>query len=210
MSTDDMTTESTPRRLTAWDRVKLARHPERPHTLDFIDDLMSDFVELRGDRLVALRYEDHNDTPAQIAEARKAAAERKSRQRQSRAMHADVPRDAVVTIGGGHGDVPSDARGEQPIAPSPGSPPEWWAGAVDAAAMVVGDVSDPAARWAEYFASRYRKGWSPNHTDAVGWLTTVVRRERREQADRGAPGSGSGPSSTQPRPARRDLTNYQP
>ena len=34
----------------AWDRVKLARHPERPHTLDYIGELMSDFVELHGDR----------------------------------------------------------------------------------------------------------------------------------------------------------------
>jgi acetyl-CoA carboxylase carboxyl transferase subunit alpha len=36
--------------LSAWDRVKLARHPDRPHTLDYIGDLMSDFVELHGDR----------------------------------------------------------------------------------------------------------------------------------------------------------------
>jgi acetyl-CoA carboxylase carboxyl transferase subunit alpha len=36
--------------LTAWDRVKLARHPERPKTLDYINDLMTDFIELHGDR----------------------------------------------------------------------------------------------------------------------------------------------------------------
>ncbi len=35
----------------AWERVKLARHPERPHTLDYIGELMSDFVELHGDRV---------------------------------------------------------------------------------------------------------------------------------------------------------------
>jgi acetyl-CoA carboxylase carboxyl transferase subunit alpha len=34
----------------AWDRVKLARNPERPHTLDYVDELMTDFVELHGDR----------------------------------------------------------------------------------------------------------------------------------------------------------------
>ena len=39
--------------LTAWDRVKLARHPDRPHTLDYIGELMSDFVELHGDRRLA-------------------------------------------------------------------------------------------------------------------------------------------------------------
>lgn len=37
--------------LTPWQRVQLARHPERPTTLDLIKDLCSDFVELHGDRL---------------------------------------------------------------------------------------------------------------------------------------------------------------
>lgn len=36
--------------LDAWQRVKLARHPERPHTLTYIDELCRDFVELHGDR----------------------------------------------------------------------------------------------------------------------------------------------------------------
>lgn len=36
--------------LDAWGRVQLARHPERPHTLDYIGELCSDFVELHGDR----------------------------------------------------------------------------------------------------------------------------------------------------------------
>src|SRR6188768_3438583 len=34
----------------AWDRVKLARHPDRPHTLDYIERLMREFTELHGDR----------------------------------------------------------------------------------------------------------------------------------------------------------------
>jgi acetyl-CoA carboxylase carboxyl transferase subunit alpha len=36
--------------LTAIERVQLARHPERPHTLDFIERLFDEFVELHGDR----------------------------------------------------------------------------------------------------------------------------------------------------------------
>lgn len=35
---------------TAWDRVKLARHPERPHALDYLGELATDWVELHGDR----------------------------------------------------------------------------------------------------------------------------------------------------------------
>jgi len=34
-----------------WERVQLARHPKRPQTLDYVERLMDDFYELRGDRL---------------------------------------------------------------------------------------------------------------------------------------------------------------
>jgi acetyl-CoA carboxylase carboxyl transferase subunit alpha len=37
--------------LTAWQRAQLARHPKRPHTLDFFKFLLEDFVELHGDRV---------------------------------------------------------------------------------------------------------------------------------------------------------------
>jgi acetyl-CoA carboxylase carboxyl transferase subunit alpha len=33
-----------------WEKVLLARHPQRPHALDFINGLCQDFVELHGDR----------------------------------------------------------------------------------------------------------------------------------------------------------------
>ncbi len=39
--------------LTAWQRVQLARHPQRPYTLDYIDRIMDGFVELHGDRMFA-------------------------------------------------------------------------------------------------------------------------------------------------------------
>ncbi|MBH0230134.1 acetyl-CoA carboxylase carboxyl transferase subunit alpha [Halobacillus yeomjeoni] len=38
-------------RMQPWDRVQMARHPERPTTLDYIDHLFTDFLELHGDRL---------------------------------------------------------------------------------------------------------------------------------------------------------------
>lgn len=37
--------------LTPWQRVQLARHPERPTTLDYIQLLFTDFIEVHGDRL---------------------------------------------------------------------------------------------------------------------------------------------------------------
>ena len=39
------------RSLTRWQRVQLARHPDRPYTLDYIGALTTDFRELHGDRL---------------------------------------------------------------------------------------------------------------------------------------------------------------
>jgi acetyl-CoA carboxylase carboxyl transferase subunit alpha len=36
--------------LSAVDRVQLARHPKRPYTLDYIDRVFTDFIELHGDR----------------------------------------------------------------------------------------------------------------------------------------------------------------
>lgn len=38
---------------TAFERVQLARHPDRPHTLDFVERLFEDFVEVHGDRRYA-------------------------------------------------------------------------------------------------------------------------------------------------------------
>ena len=39
--------------LTAWQVTQLARHPLRPYTLDYIDRLFTEFVELHGDRMYA-------------------------------------------------------------------------------------------------------------------------------------------------------------
>ena len=46
--------------VTAMDKVKLARDAKRPHLMDFIQYICSDFEELHGDRLV-------NDDRALIA-----------------------------------------------------------------------------------------------------------------------------------------------
>lgn len=47
-------------KITPWQKTLIARHPERPYTLDYIDLLMQDFVELHGDR----RF---SDDPAIVA-----------------------------------------------------------------------------------------------------------------------------------------------
>jgi acetyl-CoA carboxylase carboxyl transferase subunit alpha len=37
--------------LTAWQRAQIARHPKRPHTLELVNLLLEDWVELHGDRV---------------------------------------------------------------------------------------------------------------------------------------------------------------
>ena len=37
--------------LSSWDKVFVSRHPERPYTLDYIENIATDFIELHGDRL---------------------------------------------------------------------------------------------------------------------------------------------------------------
>jgi acetyl-CoA carboxylase carboxyl transferase subunit alpha len=50
---DESTAEAAPSaapKSPAWQRVLLARHPKRPHTLDYIQRLFTDFQEIHGDR----------------------------------------------------------------------------------------------------------------------------------------------------------------
>lgn len=53
-------TESIFSSLTSWQIAQLARHPERPYTLDYIEHIFTDFQELHGDRSYA-------DDPAIVA-----------------------------------------------------------------------------------------------------------------------------------------------
>ncbi len=49
----DKMLRSTYQKLTPWQKTKVARHPDRPHTVDYIDGLIEDFTPLSGDRLYA-------------------------------------------------------------------------------------------------------------------------------------------------------------
>ena len=45
--------------LTRWQKVLIARHPQRPYTMDYIDMMLTDFLELHGDR-------QYRDDPAMV------------------------------------------------------------------------------------------------------------------------------------------------
>jgi acetyl-CoA carboxylase carboxyl transferase subunit alpha len=46
----DVETKKIYSKLSIWQTVQVARHPQRPHALDFIDRIFDDFDELHGDR----------------------------------------------------------------------------------------------------------------------------------------------------------------
>src|SRR5262245_65656309 len=52
--------------LTPWQKTLVARHPSRPYPLDYIQALMTDFVELHGDR----KFSDDPAIVAGLAEFR--------------------------------------------------------------------------------------------------------------------------------------------
>jgi acetyl-CoA carboxylase carboxyl transferase subunit alpha len=73
-------------RLDAWQETEVARHPQRPHFVDYLAGLIDDFVELRGDRkfaddqaivgglgrfrgtpVVVMGHEKGHDTPSRVA-----------------------------------------------------------------------------------------------------------------------------------------------
>ncbi len=45
--------------LTRWQRVQIARHPERPYSLDYFQNVFDEFIELHGDR-------NYRDDPAMV------------------------------------------------------------------------------------------------------------------------------------------------
>ncbi|MEZ4903809.1 MAG: acetyl-CoA carboxylase carboxyltransferase subunit alpha [Spirosomataceae bacterium] len=51
--------KDTAQNLTRWQRVQLSRHPDRPYTLDYIELMCDEFIELHGDRTV-------RDDPAMV------------------------------------------------------------------------------------------------------------------------------------------------
>jgi acetyl-CoA carboxylase carboxyl transferase subunit alpha len=46
--------------LTAWEQLQLAKHPDRPYTFDYVGEITTDFIELKGDRA-------YHDDPAIVA-----------------------------------------------------------------------------------------------------------------------------------------------
>jgi acetyl-CoA carboxylase carboxyl transferase subunit alpha len=121
-------------RLTPWQKVQVARHPERPHALDYITGLVSDFVPLAGDRafaedsavvggigrfrgysVVALGTEKGADTEARLARnfgMARPEGYRKARRLMRLAEHFALPVLTFVDTAGAYPGIDAEARGQ--------------------------------------------------------------------------------------------------
>ena len=162
---------------------------------------------------VVLRYAEKNDTKEAIEERRNFERSRKASQR-TRVTMAPLSKTKTVdcpsgTTGGTPTDFPGSGSGSYSASGSidqadrddgavpPESPPNWWDAACSSTEMAIGgEVADRVALWLEYRGSRHRKTWAMNQTDAVAWISNVVRAERRGQ--RGAPRQAIGSAADAP------------
>src|SRR5215472_8604671 len=121
-------------RLTPWQKVQVARHPERPHCLDYMDGLISEFVPLAGDRafgedaavvggigrfrgrsVVVLGTEKGSDTEARLRHnfgMARPEGYRKARRLMRLAEHFALPVLTFVDTAGAYPGVDAEARGQ--------------------------------------------------------------------------------------------------
>ena len=121
-------------RLTPWQKVQVARHPERPHCLDYIGGLITEFVPLAGDRAFAedaaviggigrfrgrsvlvLGTEKGADTPARLRHnfgMAKPEGNRKARRLMRLADRFGLPVLTFVDTNGAFPGIDAEARGQ--------------------------------------------------------------------------------------------------
>jgi acetyl-CoA carboxylase carboxyl transferase subunit alpha len=121
-------------KLTPWQKVLVARHPERPHCRDYITALTEDFVPLAGDRhfgedqavigglarfrgrsVVVLGTEKGADTEARVRHnfgMARPEGYRKARRLMRLAEHFDLPLLTFVDTAGAYPGVDAEARGQ--------------------------------------------------------------------------------------------------
>ena len=126
--------ESKYQKLSAWEKVQVARHPERPHFLDYLKGLFDDFEELSGDRafgedkalvgglakldgqpVMLLGLEKGHDTESRLKHnfgMPKPEGYRKARRLMEMADHFGLPVIAFVDTSGAHPGLEAEERGQ--------------------------------------------------------------------------------------------------
>ena len=130
----DKLLRSTYAKLTPWQKTQVARHPDRPHALDYIKALIEDFTPLAGDRLfgedraivgglgrfrgqsvVVIGNEKGSDTDSRIRHnfgMAKPEGYRKARRLMQLADQFRIPVVTLVDTAGAYPGVDAEARGQ--------------------------------------------------------------------------------------------------
>src|ERR1700676_1865121 len=121
-------------RLNSWQKVLVARHPERPHCLDFLAGLVEDFTPLAGDRafaedaavmggigrfrgrsILVLGTEKGADTEARVKHnfgMARPEGYRKARRLMRLAEHFQLPVLSFIDTAGAYPGIDAEARGQ--------------------------------------------------------------------------------------------------
>jgi acetyl-CoA carboxylase carboxyl transferase subunit alpha len=119
--------------LDPWQKAQIARHPERPHLVDYVAGLIEDFVELRGDRkfaddqaliggigrfrgrgVVVIGHEKGHDTPTRVQHnfgSPRPEGYRKAIRLMDLAEQFNLPVLSFVDTGGAYPGIDSEERG---------------------------------------------------------------------------------------------------
>ncbi|MGE4280577.1 MAG: acetyl-CoA carboxylase carboxyltransferase subunit alpha [Magnetospirillum sp.] len=130
----DKLLRSTYAKLTPWQKTQVARHPDRPHALDYIRTLITDFTPLAGDRcfgednaiigglgrfrgqsVMVLGHEKGHDTETRLKHnfgMAKPEGYRKAVRLMEMADHFQVPVLTLVDTAGAYPGVEAEARGQ--------------------------------------------------------------------------------------------------
>jgi acetyl-CoA carboxylase carboxyl transferase subunit alpha len=121
-------------KLSSWEKVLVARHPERPHFLNYIGSLIEDFVELSGDRsfsedaaivagfgkfrgqpVLIMGHEKGNDTTSRVKHnfgMPKPEGYRKAQRLMKLADHYGLPIVTLVDTAGAYPGIDAEERGQ--------------------------------------------------------------------------------------------------
>jgi len=120
--------------LTPWQKTQIARHPQRPHCLDYVAGLVSDFIPLAGDRkfgedtaivggfgrfrgesICVIGHEKGSTTESRIKHnfgMARPEGYRKAVRLMELADHFDIPVLALVDTAGAYPGIDAEARGQ--------------------------------------------------------------------------------------------------
>src|ERR1700685_2812250 len=120
--------------LTPWQKTQVARHPQRPHCLDYIAALITDFVPLAGDRkhgedaaivggfgrfhgesICVIGHEKGSDTDSRLKHnfgMARPEGYRKAARLMGMADHFDVPVIALIDTAGAYPGIGAEERGQ--------------------------------------------------------------------------------------------------